>query len=345
MKQITFILNVPSFYKINFLNRLSEKFNITAIFLGTTDQVISDINLVNYKFKSIILSYDDMDKKLKGIGRIPHLLKAIRSTKSDYIVYGSWDSIDIIFTSFFTPKIKNCIITESSIFESYYSGLKGYIKRLIVSRYSKAFPSGKPHMALLEKLRFKGDIYMTGSVGVNNKFILNKTPYKSNIHFLRYLYIGRLINNKNVDLLVDVFNVTGKSLTIVGTGPLEEALRTKAKSNITFYGIASREEIQDILYAHNCLILPSKREAWGLVVEEALQCGLPVIASENVGSSQDLISEYDSGVIFKNNDKNSLMRALDIVEKDYHYFRSNALKIDFSKREQEYIESFVNALK
>lgn len=342
MKHILFILNVPSFYKINLLNRLSEYYKVTGIFLGTTDQVMKGDVFKNTKFSPIILSGDDMDRKLKGFKRVPRLLKHIKQFNPDYIVYCGWDNIDMVFASFLTPKSKNCIICESSIFESSLSGFKGMLKRIFVTRYSKAFPSGKPHLELLDRLHFQGKSFLTGSVGINTHF---GQPNLSNgeIKPFKFIFIGRLIELKNIDFLVDIFNETGKDLTIVGDGPLMSQLKNKAKRNINFKGNVSRDSIDSLIHEHHCLILPSKSEPWGLVVEEALQCGVPVIASDRVGSSVDLIKEFDSGIIFKLNDKGELIRALNEIESRYNFYRNNALRIDFSRREKEYLNAFLTA--
>ena len=342
MKHILFVLNVPSFYKLNLLDRLTPYFKITGLFLGTTHQVLLGDTFNSVKYTQIFLSDNDTDKKFLGLKRIPGILKNIYQLKPDYIVYCGWDNIDMVVASFFTKRKKNCLVCESSIIESQTTGIKGYIKRLIVSRFSKSFPSGKPHLELLKKLKFRGTSFITGSVGVNTPFKRIGIATKEQQPF-KFIYIGRLIEIKNVDLLLDVFNQTGKNLTIVGDGPLMSELKSRAKNNITITGHASREEINELLLEHHCLVLPSKSETWGLVVEEALQCGLPVIASNKVGSAEDLIRDYKSGIIFSYDDKLELLTALDEMEGNYNYYRDNALKIDFHHRECEYINAFVRA--
>lgn len=342
MKHILFILNVPSFYKINLLNELCSYFNVTGIFLGTTNQVMTGDVLKEAKFSPIVLSNDDMDRKIYGIKRIPILIKTIKKVDPDYIVYGGWDNLDMLVASFFTSKRKNSVICESSIFESSTTGIKGLIKNAIVSRFSKAFPSGKPHLELLRSLKFKGVSYITGSVGVNTQF-QSPSPKEVDLDQFKYIFIGRLLDVKAIEFLVDVFNKNGKKLTVVGDGPLKFRLNEMAKPNINLVGSVSREEIDRLLHTHHCLILPSKSEPWGLVVEEALQCGVPVIASNKVGSSIDLINDLESGLIFTIDDENELNKAMIKIEQNYNFYRENALKIDFDKRTRDYIDSFVNA--
>lgn len=340
MKKIVFIFNVPAFYKINLLKKLADSYDISAIILGRTNQVVSEKEFADLGFRTIFLSDDDMDVKWKGILRAVKLFRTLRSLKPDKIVYTGWDNIDLVVNSFLSKKDKNCVISESSIFESNTKGWKANFKRIILKRFSVALPSGKPHEELLKTLGFKGKMIVTGSVGVNNPIPRFERVKNSP---LKYLYIGRLIEIKNVKVMVDLFNSLGRPLTIVGDGPLKDKLKEMAKSNINFVGFASREEIKQLLKEHDCLVLPSLREPWGLVVEEALRSGIPVLASDKVGSSVDLIKENQSGVLFNPSDKEDFGNAVKQLEQRYDTLKENASHIDFNERDMEYTKAFKKA--
>ena len=62
------------------------------------------------------------------------------------------------------------------------------------------------------------------------------------------------------------------------------------------------------------MILPSKFEPWGLVIEEAIYNGIPVISSNKVGCSQDLISNLKVGFVFKNNSLGSLRKCIKKIQ-------------------------------
>lgn len=340
MKNIVFILNVPAFYKINLLRELTDSYNITAIILGRTNQVVSEKELSQLGFKTIVLSQDDMDVKWKGVFRARKLWKTLCKLNPDKIIFTGWDNIDLVINAFLSKKRRNCVISESSIFESDTHGLKARLKKIILKRFATALPSGKPHEELLLKLGFQGKMIITGSVGINNP--IDHIDRQKN-HPPKYLYIGRLIDIKNVRMMVEVFNFINRPLTIVGDGPLREELEKSSHPNVKFYGFASRDEVKRLLGEHDCLVLPSKREPWGLVVEEALMSGMPVLASNKVGSSVDLIKEYDSGVLFDPYDKEDFIKGVEQIENNYSQLKSNALNIDFAEREQNYINAFKQA--
>ena len=335
-----FISNVPSFYKIALYNELAKKSRVYAVFIGKTDQVIIDESLtINFDYELINECKVELRDKIKTFKKLYAIIKQVEYC---YLIFGSWDLIELDIISFLFPRRKNVIVCESSIYESKLTGLTGFIKWLIFSRYSISFPSGIPHAEIFKKIGFKGDIKITGGVGLYNKVPLFETI--KNEKDLRYIYTGRLISLKNIELLIDVFNQTGKKLSILGTGVLEPLLKDRAKNNITFYGFVDNKHLYDIYKEHDCFILPSKSEPWGLVVEEALYYGLPVIVSDKVGCNIDMVKNYDSGIIFQHNSSESLINALTLMEQNYSYYQKKIKQIDFDKRDRDQVDSYINLL-
>jgi glycosyltransferase involved in cell wall biosynthesis len=141
----------------------------------------------------------------------------------------------------------------------------------------------------------------------------------------RLLYSGRLHPVKRVDLLLDAFAriaVTRPKwdLMIVGSGPLEKELRTRLpaelRSRVTWTGFLEAGELRAAYHACDALVLPSMREAWGVVVQEALAAGRPVVASDVVGAARDLVEDGVNGRIFRCDDLNDLTAALEDVTDD-----------------------------
>lgn len=131
------------------------------------------------------------------------------------------------------------------------------------------------------------------------------------------LFVGKLQHKKRPLILVDAFNrMVNKdncALVIVGSGELEEKIKSEISGidNVILLGYKTQDEIFEVLSLANIFVLPSGNgETWGLVVNEALNAGLPVILSDRVGSSSDLISN-DNGIIFKLDSVNELTSALD----------------------------------
>lgn len=114
----------------------------------------------------------------------------------------------------------------------------------------------------------------------------------------RYLYVGQLIDRKNVDGLLRAFAMCARAedtLTIVGAGErlhyLQELAESLSASDaIRFVGEVSYEALPTVLSAHHTLVLPSREEVWGLVVNEALAAGRHVVVSERAGVQRSVES-------------------------------------------------------
>ena len=101
---------------------------------------------------------------------------------------------------------------------------------------------------------------------------------------------------------------------MVGDGPLRKLCEDFAKQNalpVSFTGFLNQTEIPKAYVAADVLILPSDgRETWGIVVNEAMVCGVPAIVSDRVGCGPDLVRPHETGFIFPCGDTSSLAKAI-----------------------------------
>jgi len=143
-----------------------------------------------------------------------------------------------------------------------------------------------------------------------------------------FVYVGQFIDRKGIDLLLSVFQmpqITSK-LLLVGSGPLYEKIHkvSKTNQNIRVISHTEHDQLPEIYAISNCHILPSLEEVWGLVINEALASGIPVIASSATGASEDLIQEGETGYIFNSRDKDDLARAINLAQR--HQFKKEDIR-------------------
>ena len=123
-----------------------------------------------------------------------------------------------------------------------------------------------------------------------------------------FLFAGKLQAKKHpidlmeaLRLLMAEPQAPAVHLLMVGTGPLEEACRahaTRHRLPVSFAGFLNQSEMASAYAAADCLVLPSDHgETWGLVVNEAMACGLPAIVSDLVGCAEDLVLEGLTGLV------------------------------------------------
>lgn len=339
---IIYLTNTPSFYKINLCNEIGKSRKLLLVLYGYGDEAVNK-NITadsNFNFEHVFLWNGNSAKrnKLTSFLKLWRLMISISYKK---VLFSGWFVPEYNLFALFSPKRKNCMLCESTIYESSVSGIKGIIKKAIINRCSIALPSGMAHKAIFDAIGYKGEIRLTGGVGIFNKPPRNMETVK-NVIPKRFLYVGRLVECKNLKFLIEMFNKNGKPLTVAGKGPLESELKSMAKENIKFIGFVDNDKLPEVYKAHDIFILPSRTETWGLVVEEAVYWGIPVITSDRVGCSNEMVIESNIGCTFKLDDKEDFDRAIRHVEENYNMYRENALKYDFDIRDKKQIETYTN---
>lgn len=320
-----FVTNVPSFYKLNLYNEINKKQRVLAVFTDDGDPTRNaDFYKGSAEFESVSLSGRPFLSKAAA------LLKIIFFCEYKMLVLGGWNSALQWICAFASPRRKNALALESSIFESTVKGWRGFLKRIFLSRVSKVFASGKMHKKLLDALEYRGEVAITKGVGIYN--IVDTPPFAPKSEIRNFIYVGRFIPCKNLENLVEAFKkFPDCTLTMVGYGELEAKLRAAAPKNVKFVGAVENARLPDYYRQNDVFILPSFSEPWGVVVEEALNNGLPVIISENVGCNGEAVEDGVNGAVFKFSDKDPIARAIRRIREPefYNKISQNIRKTDF----------------
>lgn len=337
-----YLTNTPSFYKLNLCNEIAKTNTLLLVLYGYGAEAVNKEleSSSHYRFDFVFINKGDSNKRNKFV-TLCRLFTLMGKVKAKKILYAGWLAPEYNLYSFFSPKRKNCMVCESSVFDVSFHGVSGMVKKAIIGRMSVALPSGKPHDELFMSIGFMGRRNCTGSVGIFYK--PRRLPKPIHTPF-RYLYVGRLVEVKNLKLLIEAFNENGKPLTIVGQGRQEHELKAMAHGNIVFCGFVDNERLGEVYQNHDVFVLPSKYEPWGLVVEEALYWGLPVIASDKVGSSVDMVKDLNTGLVFESKNIASLQDAIAQMEQNYSIFADNIKSIDWEQRERTQVNAYTSLL-
>lgn len=127
----------------------------------------------------------------------------------------------------------------------------------------------------------------------------------SDASFFDILFIGQLIHRKGIDLLLQALAaIPGQPwrLTLIGDGAERQRYQTLSerlglRDRVRFMGALPNAEAMQHMLSHDLLVLPSRFDGWGLVVNEALARGVPVVASDMCGAA-DLLHNSDRGAVF-----------------------------------------------
>ena len=126
-----------------------------------------------------------------------------------------------------------------------------------------------------------------------------------------YLVVSRLESYKNVDRVVEVFNLLGWKLKIVGAGSEKVGLKMMANKNIEFLDAVTSLNLERLYVGAKGLILSASEEDFGITTIEASSVGTPVIAFRSGGFIETVV-EGKNGIFYENNTVESLLEAVKI---------------------------------
>jgi glycosyltransferase involved in cell wall biosynthesis len=254
------------------------------------------------------------------------------------LVRERFDVIDVSafpYFSCFTVKLVSIlrrtpvIITWHEVWRDYwyeYLGLRGFFGKLMEHLASKLAHRPIAVSAVTKRhLKLLGvddeNIHIVPN-GIDLKRIADipQSPDKCDI-----IFVGRLIREKNVDVLLEALGYVRDSLHdvkchIIGDGPEKEKLvelaaKRKLLDNVKFSGFMGYEEVIARVKSSKLLVLPSSREGFGMVVLEAFACGLPVITVKGERNAAASLVDEKTGFVV-NLDAQELGRAISTLIKD-----------------------------
>ncbi len=167
-----------------------------------------------------------------------------------------------------------------------------------------------------------------------------------------YITSSRMVPYKKIDLIVEAFSKTDKKLLVIGTGPDFEKIKNKATSNIDLLGFVETEKMIELTQRAKAFVFAAE-EDFGIAPIEAQACGVPVIAYAKggaletvIGNTNGIIEQNHTGIFFKEQTIDAILKAIDAMEKNYEKFdkeiiRKNALRFSRERFERE-IKEVIN---
>lgn len=310
--KVLFITNIPSPYRIDFYNELGKSVDLTVIFEAKGAEGIRfnwNINKIK-NFKAIFLKEGNIKEK-----RIDwKILKYIKKNKYDEVVATSY-SYFTEMVALICLKIKRIpyfletdggLIRDETIQKRAYkrflvSNAKGYFspskssddylffygaKREIIHRYP--FTSLQDSDILKEVPNEKEKIELRQKLGLKEKKII--------------LSVGQFIYRKGYDILLNVCKNLSNDIGIyiVGGKPTDEYLELKKNlnlDNVHFEGFKTKDELSEYYKTSDLFVLPTREDIWGLVINEAMAYGLPVITTDKCVAALELVKNNENGYI------------------------------------------------
>ena len=286
----------PALYSIDLSVNIYDKMNIGYCFIKDNTYSKSSFN------KNLVYL-----SSFSFFSRIFFILK--QHKLNDNLIINGYNNLPFIISFlanlFFLKKV-NIAIESDTQYQIPKNYLKRFVKYLylsIIFRNKKIFGfagGSNSHMLLFKKYGMNTErIFLMPLMVNNSRFFTKKKVFPK---IFTFLYVGRLIKRKNVESLINIFNIKFSEnkvvLKIIGGGREESFLRNKySSSKVIFLGPLFENELIKEYHSASCFVIPSLFEPWGLVVNEALSASLPVISLENIGANFDLIKSKNTGEI------------------------------------------------
>ncbi len=324
--KVLFLANIPSPYRIDFFNELGKKCDLTVSFEGR--------------------SAADRDKKWKGKEAEnfrPVYLKGIRYNAEQFICAGiislikqKWDCIIVgvysSITSMLAIEYMNLhripfIISADGGFVKEEKKAKYLFKKHFISSASLWLSTGKETTGYLTHYGAKADkcrvfpftslldedIEKAKEIALNRKEELRE---KLNIkEKLAVISVGQFIHRKGFDTLIKCAAELDRQIGvyIIGGNPTGEYIKLKEDLNavnVHFAGFKSKEELAEYYAAADIFAFPTREDIWGLVINEAMAYGLPVITTEQCMAGKVLVENGVNGYIVQADDVQALVAAV-----------------------------------
>ena len=334
MVKVCWISNIPSPYKVHLMNLLSKDLELYILFekKGESDR---EDSWYSFDFKDYYVEFLDTNSKEK-------IDKA--SKICDVLINGDYSSIQCIYAVNKFKKQNKPVIMLADGGLAIDRGIFNYIISYFMKKNDYFMSSGKE---VNKYYKFYGvdenRIYnykfssLTKDDIQKNKKIKNKSLLKQKLNLKEDIIlfsVGQQIPRKGYDLLVKAMIDVNKNvgLYIAGGEPEEnvkEIIKSNNLNNIHFIGFKSKEELDEYYAASDIFVLPTRYDIWGLVINEAMSFGLPIISSDKCVSAIEFNNLFNNALITKNEDVGSISEAINILIND-EYLRDqlgrNSLK-------------------
>lgn len=339
---ILWLTNLPAPYRFPIWDHMADFVTLKVVFLlkkknwrNWPEPVNKNWNYNYLSLNSIQLFEYDVIPSVRGVRRI---LKNI-----DIAIIGGWESPIYIRTILKAKKKKIKIIqfyesnSETHIFAK---GPIAHIRKWIFSKPDFFVTISKSSKETLLALGIAPEKIVTLFNPADVHWFYEHSREMSYIptpgH--RFLYVGQLIQRKNIARLIEAFALVRTEfdiLTVAGEGNEVNALKKMTNELgisefVKFIGHKNQSELAQIYGQHSTLILPSTNEVWGLVVNEALACGMQVIVSEKCGVA-DLVKGMD-GVFLCEPTISSISEGLYWAKRNWRGFIKNPKILEYNPK-------------
>lgn len=311
MKKVLFILNIPSPYRVKFLNHLSSFVDLFVIFerKSASDRNDKWFNQkINFKYVFLKSFAYGKDKSF-SFDYIKYIKK-----NYDHIFIGGYSSLTLILIMF-TLKLINRRFTlelDGAIYKKRFF-LKYWLKKILLHLPYKILSSSqhcdeyllKHNVSINRIVRYRFSTLFENELISNMNYSLNYKPESLTLRSKKKYRFLSIINNhyvKGLDILINFLNKTLIDfeidiINVEKSNPMLRQLTGLVKSKVNVYEFLSNEKLNEFYSKADFFIFPTRGDVWGIVVYESLSFGTPVISTDRSLASLQFINSSNGYII------------------------------------------------
>ncbi len=350
--KVAIITNIPSHYRNPVFSILSKLENITSVVLYCSPSE------PNREWKAMPLDF-------------PH---QFLSQKQNTFKHFNWNIFsqlnqfkpDVVITSGFVPTMllawlwtvlhrkKHIPFSDANLTsEKHLSIFHKWVRKIIYACSHAFLGASDKTRALFESYHIQSNKIFKSCLAINNEAF---QPTASTEKKYDLMFCGQFIDGKLPLFFCQIAielaqKYPNTKILLVGNGVLKErCLNLLTEHKVDFYdaGFVQPEELPAFYQKSKLFIFPTKRDAWGLVANEALASGVPVLTTSEAGVSHELVINDYNGFVFDNTELKAWVDKIELLLNDkstYNSFSENAQKSVEAYTHTKAAKGILNAIK
>jgi glycosyltransferase involved in cell wall biosynthesis len=327
-KKILWLTNIPSPYRVDFFNLLGKSVDLEVIFereesternagwYGVNFNHFSHLFLKGIKFGS--------DSSISF-----SVIKHLKNNLEFIFISNPMTPTGLIATTYLKIKKIPFVIEGDGGFPKYTEPIfKRIIKNFALKKATWYFSSGKSHTSYYEYYGVNKSkiISYHFSSTLNNDFVTKPLTQKEKTSIRKnkaienkkiIIYVGQFVYRKGLDILFEALRDLNSNYLLLLVGDTQKAFQKLALNttnvNYKILGFKSKEELKEYYDMSDFLVLPTREDIWGLVINEAFARGLPVISTNRCGAAVELVEDSKNGFIIESENINQLRAKINFL--------------------------------
>lgn len=325
--------NIPSPYRVAFFSKLGDVVDLTVVYelyTASNRNPSWRADGINVTYREIFLK----STRLVSDGGISLEVLNYLNNDYDFIIVGTHGTPTAKLAMFYMrvkniPYILNvdgmlsCELDEKN-------WLNKKLRKILFSGARAYFTSGHDTDEYIKKLGIKGEFYNYHFTSISERDVIEKSDCRLKYELkdklklkesLLLICVARFVPIKGIDTLLKIFNEMDRSdlgLIIIGGekavyDSILENFKASVLKRIYFPGFMGKETLKEYYRASDIFVLPTHHDEWGLVVNEAMGMGLPVITTNKCGAGVEIIKDGENGYVVSDNNENELRNRIELL--------------------------------